>query len=752
MTKSYPWKNTLWLALLMTFCIANAQVKKYSLVDLVIAEKKISTEEDNSAKVMHCLEIAESYRTLDPRSNNNYNKAISLTNEAQILSNKLVFLKGKGAGYLSFSKIEQDLQHFDKTIFFAEKAIKVFKEIKEYNLEGEAIVMKWSGSTLSNEPVENRIILLKEAAVSFESAGNHVRKGDCLKELGDIYQINKNDRDALAALKEAIIQYKLGKEKKLFGVYDLLGAVYTSLGDYKEGVRYGLMAARNAEELGVDGNMLCTIYCRIGITYYRYNDLKNALLYYDKSLDIGIKNNYIDGIADIYKQKVMILTTLNLNTEAKRFLDNILKRFPILDKLNPIPNLYLYYDIYKNQGNKEKTEFYVNKLGAIAKNENTPDYEKLNIVARLLPYCIAKKKYSEAEYYNIIYAKLSRIIQPETPGIKFYEYKLDSIAGNYLMAFKNFQEFSKIKSKLSDEETHRQISQLNILYETEKKDKSIQDLKKTSSLQNANLEQARTMRNITFIVLTLLLIILIISIIAFFQKQKSNKLLQKKQEEINIKNDSLQHLVTEKEWLLREIHHRVKNNLHMVVGLLASQTEFIKSKEALEAISDSQHRVQAMSIIHQKLYQTETLSHINMSTYILELTEYLNSSFEAKCPIRFVLEIDSVEFPLSHSIPIGLMINEAITNAIKYAFPDCGDCIIGISLTIVTDQIFRLRIWDNGIGLPDNFDIDETNSLGMRLIQGLSSDIHGDLKIFNNNGNTIEVTFEMPINFSSAAS
>jgi len=244
-------------------------------------------------------------------------------------------------------------------------------------------------------------------------------------------------------------------------------------------------------------------------------------------------------------------------------------------------------------------------------------------------------------------------------------------------------------------------------------------------------------------VLGLVTIILILSVMGYYHKKKTNILLQKKQEVINTANDSLQHLVTEKEWLLREIHHRVKNNLHMVAGLLASQTEFVKGEEALEAIMDSQNRVQAMSIIHQKLYQTETLSHINMSTYILELTEYLNGSFSGNCPVKFELDIEQLGFPLSHSIPIGLIINEAVTNAIKYAFDVCGDCKISISLKKTSGDQFFLRISDNGKGMPEDFNISANNSLGMRLIDGLSSDIHADLKIYNQGGSVLEITFHL---------
>ncbi|TCN56533.1 sensor histidine kinase [Flavobacterium circumlabens] len=224
-------------------------------------------------------------------------------------------------------------------------------------------------------------------------------------------------------------------------------------------------------------------------------------------------------------------------------------------------------------------------------------------------------------------------------------------------------------------------------------------------------------------------------------KKRTNKVLETQQNEINKKNTALQKLVVEKEWLLREIHHRIKNNLHMVVGLLASQTEFLKNEEAVQAINDSQNRIQAMSLIHQKLYQSESLSIIDMPSYIFELTEYLKDSFEIRNTIRIILDIDSFNLPLSHSIPIGLIFNEAVTNAIKYAFPDHKNGVITISLKAVKNNKYVLIIGDNGIGLPPDFDPYNNPSLGIKLMHGLSADIDGKFLITNSNGTKITLEF-----------
>ena len=302
-------------------------------------------------------------------------------------------------------------------------------------------------------------------------------------------------------------------------------------------------------------------------------------------------------------------------------------------------------------------------------------------------------------------------------------------------------------AKLKESEIYPISSRLHIIYESEKKTMDIIKLKNKTFLQQSKLKNEIFLRNSMVTFVLLLLIILALLYKSFIFKKKTNKVLYTQQNEINKKNSILEKLVVEKEWLLREIHHRVKNNLHMVVGLLASQAEFLKNEEALQAINSSQNRIHAMSLIHQKLFQSENLSLIDMPSYIFELTEYLKESFEIRKSIRFVLDIDSFNLPLSHSIPIGLIFNEAVTNAIKYAFRDHSEAKIEIYLKTSDNKNFVLIIKDNGIGLAEDFDPYQSASLGIKLMQGLAEDIQGKFQITSEKGT--KITLEFSINDST---
>ncbi|WP_129747535.1 sensor histidine kinase [Flavobacterium anhuiense] len=294
---------------------------------------------------------------------------------------------------------------------------------------------------------------------------------------------------------------------------------------------------------------------------------------------------------------------------------------------------------------------------------------------------------------------------------------------------------------LKEEAIYPISTRLNIIYEADKRNRDILKLKNKTLLQQSKLNSEVFLRNsmITFVIL--LLIILGLLYKSFMFKKRTNKILETQQNEINKQNVKLQNLLIEKEWLLKEIHHRVKNNLHMVVGLLASQSEFLKNEEAVQAINDSQNRIHTMSLIHHRLYQSENLSMINMPAYIFELTEYLKDSFQIRNRIRFILEINGFSLPLSHSIPIGLILNEAVTNAIKYAFPNNEKGTISISLKKDNANNYTLIIHDNGIGIPDDFDPYNNPSLGIKLMYGLSADIEGKFLIINSNGTKITLVF-----------
>jgi two-component sensor histidine kinase len=227
---------------------------------------------------------------------------------------------------------------------------------------------------------------------------------------------------------------------------------------------------------------------------------------------------------------------------------------------------------------------------------------------------------------------------------------------------------------------------------------------------------------------------------AYRVKRRSNRLLEAQRKEIDQKNQRLERLVAEKEDLVTEIHHRVKNNLTIISSLLESQSAYLHD-EALFEIQKSQHRVQAISMIHQKLFLHGQLTDVEMSTYLWEIVSFLRDSLVTDEDLVFCLDLDPLQLEVSKAVSLGLIVNEAVTNAVKYAFPHNRAGRIDVTLKQGLMGEYSLCITDDGVGLPADFDAGQRNSLGMSLIEGLSRALKAGLHIHSGPGTRIEVVF-----------
>lgn len=245
-----------------------------------------------------------------------------------------------------------------------------------------------------------------------------------------------------------------------------------------------------------------------------------------------------------------------------------------------------------------------------------------------------------------------------------------------------------------------------------------------------------------FLVISVL-VFLILGLLYLLYRTKKNheKAVQSKEALIYSQNEILNTLVFEKEWLLKELNHRVKNNLQVVISLLNSQSAYLENKDALLAIQDSQHRMNAMSLIYQKIYEAENLALIDMCWYIPELIAYLKGVFNTEKKISYKLDIECVDLDVGQAVPLGLILNEAIINAIKYAYPEMEKGEVNIRLKRIVNETYRLIISDNGIGMANDAALKNKSSFGMHLMDGLSTQADGTFNIESKNGLTITIDF-----------
>ncbi|MBN1998723.1 hypothetical protein JW935_14285, partial [candidate division KSB1 bacterium] len=208
---------------------------------------------------------------------------------------------------------------------------------------------------------------------------------------------------------------------------------------------------------------------------------------------------------------------------------------------------------------------------------------------------------------------------------------------------------------------------------------------------------------------------------------------------------SLQNSLKEKEILLKEVHHRVKNNLQIISSLLYLQSRELSDDRMITVFKDSETRIRSMSLVHEKLYQSNDLSHINLKEYIVSLSDYIKITYNHEfSSIRFDYDIDDISLPIDTIIPLGLIINELVSNALKYAFNDRDfsrdrDNVLSIKLKRQGDKNLVVVIQDNGIGLPEELDITNTKSLGLKLVDMLSRQIGGRLQVLSKNGTQFSI-------------
>lgn len=208
---------------------------------------------------------------------------------------------------------------------------------------------------------------------------------------------------------------------------------------------------------------------------------------------------------------------------------------------------------------------------------------------------------------------------------------------------------------------------------------------------------------------------------------------------------ALQSALREKETLLKEIHHRVKNNMQVVSSLLSLQSQYLQDPEAITAFQDSQNRIRSMSMIHESLYRSDRLSRVDFAAYIRNLAQALIGS-QAKYPGRIELRMDAepVNFDLKTAIPLGLIINELVSNALKHAFSKDRKGTITIGLHHLAKDEFLLSVRDDGVGLPGDMELGQSKSMGLQLVETLTGQLDGRLHLGPPPGADFRISFHAP--------
>ena len=293
--------------------------------------------------------------------------------------------------------------------------------------------------------------------------------------------------------------------------------------------------------------------------------------------------------------------------------------------------------------------------------------------------------------------------------------------GNLDSALFYFKEFHKESVKFDQEKNQRSLRESELQIDVLKRDKELR-LKEDQAFLYA---------------IALGVIAIILGFLYFFYKKRQvrNRELQRLNNELESKNK-------QNELLLKEIHHRVKNNLEMVKSLISLQSAELEDSATKDAMIASQNRVQSMGIIHQKLYQGDNLGSVEMKDYFINLSEGILDSFDADDKVKIECAMEQLELDIDTAVPVGLIVNELLTNALKYAFPDDNKGKINISLSKLDADTLQLTVSDNGIGKEAN-SAPKGTGFGTQLIQLLTQQLNGQMQEEISEGMTVSFQFKL---------
>ncbi len=560
--------------------------------------------------------------------------------------------------------------------------------------------------------------------------------------IGEVQFVEGKLKEAERELLQAVSIQKAIGYKEIYNTYYTLADINVFKGYFNRALLYALETVKSVEAVHAT-NELDFAYFRLGYVYFQLGNINKCITAFRKSLAISRKKEQVIVDGSLAKTMARALLKQGKPQEALLFLQYISRKnlpFRPQEKsviAESIGECYTAMHQYKQAETYYKKSMEAAKQGA--------KWDVLVACAGISRFYIATAQYTKADacLNQLLAAPAGLVPLNILMEVHWMGFKADSAAGNYLSAIAHFRQHKALSDSIFSASRSRQLEELQMQYEISNKEQQIQLLTAKGQRQQSELKQEQITRN-SFIAGAILLAGLLgIGFNRYRLKQKSNQQLQVQQAEITYKNEALRDLVAEKEWLLKEIHHRVKNNLQIITSLLHSQGMYLTDQAAVSAIRESQNRVHAMALLHQKLYQSERIATtITMADYIEEIVDYLISSFNRQNTIQKRITIASVELDVTYAVPLGLIINEAITNSLKYGFPAHQPGTVTVRLTPLDSLTYQLTVSDDGVGLPADFNPSKSRSLGMSLIRGLSKQIGGRLRIYQREDKGVEMQLE----------
>ncbi len=634
----------------------------------------------------------------------------SLTAQQGKIDSLRVILRSPKVKKMTFNdllKIQKELPNQDKalTIAFADELLSRKDLMAVDSLKAEAfftISENYRNFGDNNNKVK---YYCEESIKLFSKTKNFAKKAQATNMLGVYYANIDDDSTAMNLYTQALqIAEKNNDSIGILRPYMGLTSLFIKMGLYDKALAYGMEGLKLAKRFHNE-RLMARISNNVANAYYNKGKFDLAISYYKQALTINSKQKDNEVIIrNLSNIGATFLEIQNVDSAAKY----LGKAEALLPKIE-VPRTFIY------------------TYSAIAKLKNK------------------QNKFKEATIYANKAIQTAKKTQLEGISDEAYSSLVSSYKGlkmpdSALVALENYW---KIKERFLETSRNKTVSQVEQQFQNYKKIKEIEIQNAEIALlkKDNTLSETRTKGAIILAILLGILAVLFYN--RFRLKKKSSEALTFKNIEIEKQNDLIQVSLSEKETLLREIHHRVKNNLQIISSLLNIQSDNIDDPTLLSNIREGQNRVQAMSLIHQNLYQSEHLSNVDIENYLKELVVYLSEMFEKEGKkIEVEVNANHIEFDIDTAIPLGLIVNELVSNAYKYAFENQENGKIKIDIMALNDIEYELNVNDDGKGLPTDFDPSKSKSLGLKLVKILSKQLRGKFSSSSDKGANFRVLFK----------
>lgn len=491
-----------------------------------------------------------------------------------------------------------------------------------------------------------------------------------------------------------------------------LGVMFMDKEDFNEATNYFVQAMKVREDLQDSSGIAVTKF-NLGLIFKKQGIYDKAISYYEEveayfrkpgkegSLEVALLNlGSIYNTIGQFDQGLAYNTELKILAESRSSKRNLAKSYVNLG------------NSFQGLGQLDSGLFYVSKALEFFQEQK----DTLNVahsLSSIAQFQLELGNYAQAVNYSLQLQGLNEKLQNKE---LFIENQLVlsqayAKAGNFKSAYESLERSFYQKDSLLNESLNETIADLTMKYESEQKEREISELQ----VQNQEVELAQQRSNNQRNALLFLAGILVVSAVLLFL------LLRVKSRSNTIISQSL----FEKETLLREIHHRVKNNLQVISSLLSLQSRYMEDERAQAAVNEGQNRVKSMALIHQKLYQNNNLSGVEALDYIKNLTSALEASYGVNAEqVEINYEVEQLNIDVDTIIPMGLILNELISNTFKHAFPDNrrGELHIGLK---EANNSLELVVKDNGVGADPN--AEDSDSFGMRMIRSLAMKLEAEV-------------------------